>query len=395
MKKIQTKKQLLFRDAFLCLCMALLFIFAISYLVLNLSIFNPFTGAFKDFSFLDLYYSEKMASLKPSKDVVLVNVEHADRFQIQELMAHVQKQKPKVIGMDIIFKDKKDPFVDSLLQLQLNKPNVITAKAFVENSWDYDFSNTKRDIDKTGYTNLNFQSTDNVIRKFQGYKRIDDTLHTSLATTMVGLFKNGGWPSAKLQKKLEKEGTIDFIGNMDSFITFSLAECMEAEQIPAMQGKIVLLGYLGDPHGSPTDIEDKFFTPLNPVSAGKSVPDMFGSVIHANIIEMMLTDTYFYSVPKWILLMSSLILAYFGLAFFMWYNRKSPASYALIKKVTQLSLTVLLLWFSLWLYKHKINFAPELVIAFLVVSVEFIGLYVLISKKLNNKYQWKSFFFFE
>ena len=140
MKKIQTKKQLLFRDAFLCLCMALLFIFAISYLVLNLSIFNPFTGAFKDFSFLDLYYSEKMASLKPSKDVVLVNVEHADRFQIQELMAHVQKQKPKVIGMDIIFKDKKDPFVDSLLQLQLNKPNVITAKAFVENSWDYDFS---------------------------------------------------------------------------------------------------------------------------------------------------------------------------------------------------------------------------------------------------------------
>lgn len=392
---MKTKKQLLFRDAFLCLSMALIFLFAISYLVLNLSIFNPFTGAFKDFSFLDLYYSENMATLNRTNEIVLVNVEHADRFQVQELLAHIQNQKPKVIGMDIIFKGHKDPFVDSLLQIQLNKPNVIAAKAYVNNAWDYDFSNHTKKLEKTGYTNLNFSSTDNVIRKFQGYHSINDTVHASLATTMVSYYMGDSWPNAKLREKLETESTINFAGNMDSFISFSSEECIMADTIPVMKDKIVLLGYLGDPHGSATDIEDKFFTPLNSVSAGKSAPDMFGAVLHANIIQMMLTNTYFSSAPQLTIIICALLLAYFGLAFFMWYMRKSPASYALIKKITQLTLTTLLLWFSLWLYKNKVVFTPELVVGFLVISVEFIGLYVLISKKLNNKYKWKSFFFFE
>src|SRR5690606_30632945 len=173
---------------FLCLCMAMLFMYILSFLVVNLSIFDPFTKAFKDFSFLDLYYSEKMASLKPSNEIVLVNIEHADRFQIQELLSHIQDQGPKVIGLDIIFKEKKDPFSDSLLQVQLNKPNVIAAKAFVNDAWNYDFSNSDKDLKKTGYTNLNFNSSENVIREFQGYKSINDTLHASLATTIVSYY---------------------------------------------------------------------------------------------------------------------------------------------------------------------------------------------------------------
>src|SRR5690606_37833699 len=128
-------------------------------MVLNLSIFNPFTGAFKDFSFLDLYYSEKMATLKPTNNIILVNVEQADRFQIQELLVKIQDQKHKVIGMDIIFKDQKDTYVDSLLQQQLNKPNVITAKAYLDDTWDYNFFKRQNKVEKTGYTNLNFNST--------------------------------------------------------------------------------------------------------------------------------------------------------------------------------------------------------------------------------------------
>lgn len=311
---MKTKKQLLFRDAFLCLVMALFFISAISYMVLNLSIFNPFTGAFKDFSFLDLYYSEKMAPLKPTNNIILVNVEHADRFQIQELLVKIQEQKPKVIGMDIIFKEQKDSFVDSLLQEQLTKPNVITAKAYLDDTWDYNFFNRQK-VEKSGYTNLNFNSTENVIRKFQGYKSINDTLQASLATTLVSFYKGSSWPSEKIRKKLKDENTINFVGNMDSFMTLSLEECMMAEEIPGMKDKIVLLGYLGNPHGSATDIEDKFFTPLNAKSAGKSPPDMFGVVIHANIIQMMLTDTYFTAVPKWVSIICAIILAYFGLVF--------------------------------------------------------------------------------
>lgn len=394
-KKLRTRTQLLYRDAFLCLCMSLFFMFILSFLVVNLSIFDPFTKAFKDFSFLDLYHSEKMAALKPTNEIILVNIEQADRFQIQELLSHIQNQQPKAIGLDVIFKEEKDPFVDSLLQIQLTRPNVITAKAFVANSWHYDFSNRDKDIQKTGYTNLNFNSTENVIREFQGYYSINDTLHASLAATTASYYLGKSWPEKKIRKKLENESTIDFVGNMDSFINFSFDECMNMETIPAMKDKIVLLGYLGKPHGSNTDIEDKFYTPLNSVSAGKSAPDMFGVVIHANIIQMMLTDTYFTAAPNWLITICALLLAYFGLVFFLWYNLKYSASYGIVLKIAQLSLTVLLLWFSLWLYKNKVIFAPELVTVFLVISVEFIDLFELITEKLNTKYKWKSFYFYD
>src|SRR5690606_18025454 len=332
-QKLRTRSQLLYRDAFLCLCMSLVFMFALSFLVVNLSIFDPFTKAFKDFNFLDLYYSENMATLKPTNEIVLVNVEHADRFQIQELLSHIQNQNPKVIGLDIIFKQKKDPFVDSLLQIQLNRPNVIAAKAFVNDSWNYDFSNSEKNLKKTGYTNLNFNSTENVIREFQGQKSINDTVHVSLATAIVSHYYGNDWPTKKTREKLENESTINFVGNLDSFINFSVKECLTTQTIPAMNGKIVLLGYLGTPHASNTDIEDNFFTPLNSGSAGKSAPDMFGAVIQANIIQMMLTNTYFTKVPNWIITICALLLAYFGLVFFLWYNLKYPASYGIVLKI--------------------------------------------------------------
>ncbi len=63
----------------------------------------------------------------------------------------------------------------------------------------------------------------------------------------------------------------------------------------ALNGKIVLFAY-ATPF-NPMDIEDKKFTPMNEKYAGKSIPDMNGIIVHANIISMVMEDNFIKKVP--------------------------------------------------------------------------------------------------
>ena len=387
------KTHYLLRDGFLCLLLALGFLWSVSFILLNLSIFNPFTGAFKDFSFLDLYYAEKMQENSPGQDIILINVEQRDRFEIHQLMEHVQAQNPKVLGLDIIFKDTRDPFVDSLLQQSFSKENVVLSKAFITDHWQRNASIFKTNHSRIGYSNLNFDRQNNVIRTFEGKKLLLDSMHYSFSSLMAQHFLEDDWVGENLETKVSRSIPINYRGDFDSFLTLSYDDCMSQETLPFLKDKIVLLGYMGTPHGSRNDIEDKFFTPLNENTAGKSAPDMFGVLIHANIIQMLITQDFISKTPKWLMYGIAIILTYLAIVAFMFFSTRRPARYMLSKKITQLMLTVLLLWFSLWLYKKKILFQPELIIGMMVISVELIGLYKIIAKKLNTRYKWKSYFF--
>lgn len=387
------KKRLLFRDAFLCLILSVVGLSVFSLLIFNLSVFNPFLKAFKDFAFTDLYYSERFYEPTVSRDIIVVNIDQRERYELFELLNHIQKQNPKVIGLDVIFREEKDDFIDSLLAVQTGRENVVQAKAFIDGRWQYDYWLDDSELPELGYTNINFESTDNVIRSFEAVKTINGSTHYSLALAVAKKYlRDNDRLESHIQKRLSKPNYIRYIGNSESFLSLSYDEVMSSETIEVMKDKIVLLGYTGMPHFSTTDVEDKFFTPLNEISAGKSIPDMFGVLIHANIINMMLTDNYMWTVPSWLIAAVSLIFAYFSISFFIWLARNRPEINMLTKKIVQLILSVILLWLSLWLYKNKIVFKPEYFIVFVILSVEFIGLYIFISKKLNTKYQWKSYF---
>ena len=57
------------------------------------------------------------------------------------------------------------------------------------------------------------------------------------------------------------------------------------------KNSIVMMGFLGKYMGDPV-WEDKFFTPLNKKVAGRANPDMFGLVVHANVVAMILNQDY-------------------------------------------------------------------------------------------------------
>src|SRR5262249_28575032 len=125
----------------------------------------------------------------------------------------------------------------------------------------------------------------------------------------------------KFLARKKKEELINFRGNMEvmqlgydtekndetnaskyptMFATLDAEQILRGEFVPAMfEDKIVMMGYLGDYLGAPA-WEDKFFTPLNKRVAGRANPDMFGLVLHANAVCMILNEDYINEIPEWL-----------------------------------------------------------------------------------------------
>ncbi len=79
--------------------------------------------------------------------------------------------------------------------------------------------------------------------------------------------------------------------------------------------KIVLIGYVGDRIDIDTG-EDKFFTPLNSKYIGKTNRDMYGIVVHANIIATILNGNYIRVMPDWLMHLLGIFVVYLVFAMF-------------------------------------------------------------------------------
>ncbi|MCB0470224.1 MAG: hypothetical protein KDC51_06540, partial [Flavobacteriaceae bacterium] len=75
----------------------------------------------EDFSFTDLYYSKLKSEEAITPNIILVNVEHEDRFAIAQAIHIISLENPKAIGLDLLFKELKTPFTDSILKTELSQ----------------------------------------------------------------------------------------------------------------------------------------------------------------------------------------------------------------------------------------------------------------------------------
>ena len=89
-----SKNKYLIRDAFLGTIFSFLVSFLLYFVVISISIFDPFEKAFEDFNFTDIYYAKEFYDNKISKDVIIVNVKHADRVEIATALTKISDQKP-------------------------------------------------------------------------------------------------------------------------------------------------------------------------------------------------------------------------------------------------------------------------------------------------------------
>lgn len=389
---MKQKTKLLIKDSFLATLFSFILIFLLSFLFINLSFFKPLKETLKDFSFLDVYYSENFnPSNTVNNDIILINIEQRDRFEIAQLLDAVKNEQPKVIGLDIIFKEQKEPFIDSILINSLQASNIVTAflikkDSVIANNSVFNTSSA------SGFINLNFNDKTNVIREFASVKNLGDTSYTSFTSQVVRSYSASNWEEYNYDQKLSKEKVIKFYGNYDTFLTFGFDEFMQNNYKELIKDKIVLLGYLGTPTGNINDVEDKHFTPLNKATAGKSNPDMFGIVVHANIINMMIKNEFMYSVSTIWIGIITFLFTFFGIMFFIWFEERDLIYFYALKKIFLFLFTIILMWLSLWLFKKGVILKTAPIIGITLAACSFIAYYKYLFKFIQTKTKWKSYF---
>ncbi len=363
---------------------------------LNLSFFTPFNNAFKDFSYLDLYYAEKLNENQGviNQNIILVNIDRLNRKEIANLLNKLNAQEPRVIGLDVIFRGEKNPAWDSLLAHSHRIDKLVTTYAISNAGVAKSLDKITGPNQTSGYSNFSFDPVTSVVRNFKGFRKDGDSIQISFGAAVSKFILGKDWNS-DLETYLLKERPINYKGNRENFLILEHEDIKNQDTIPILKDKIILLGYLGNYQNHEFDIEDKHFTPMNYKFVGKSAPDTFGIVVHANIINMIITDDFISVVPNWLLILVTILFTYCALIYFIWLAKRQLASYILRLNVVRLTFIVFFVWVALLFFRNGILFKTAGIIAVAVFSIGLIGYYKKVAQFLQKKLKWNGYFYQE
>jgi len=325
----------------------------------NLSVFDPFKKALKDFNFSDLIYSQfnKNQHILDT-NIVLVNIGHLNRKQIADEIKIIRKYQPKVIGFDGFFSILKEKQTDNYLKDQILRDNNFILAAYFKG---YNSAYKRYDtLEKSnpffynaiiGHVNLGGNNPKtSTVRFFMPKEKFHNDTIYSLTARLVQVYNPDAFNS--LIKRKNKTEKINYIGNYSAFTCFDTYEIFDSlTDLNIIKNKIVLMGYMGENITSANDLEDIYFTPLNSEISGRSHPDMYGMVIHANIISMILSRKYINEMPLWLTILISFIISYFYIYVISTYSKKI-VHFNLIYPAILLLLNCLLIYFVFLIYKN-------------------------------------------
>jgi len=340
--------------------------------------FNYVVKSIKEFNLNDLYFSSLSNNLADT-NIVIINIEHIGRDGISELLLKVAESDPAVIGLDVFFLSEIQTPYDGILSdiLQMHKEMVVLPLEFgTENQpspiyWTFDESF------HTGQAGIltNYGNTE-VVREFSPFMEIDNQRVNSFAATVAKVFNPDAYKT--LEKRGKKTEKINYIGNTYAFRTFHYSDVLNFTESDRqlIQDKIILLGYYGGRTQSYADLDDVFFTPVGFDGNINRRPDMFGVVIHANIISMILNERYINTVPSWLIYLIAFIITFLHIIGFVYFYVKKHLYYHTFAKICLLfSSTILLLLVFILFSLYQLYFPAKYLLLPVVLSVDVLYLY--------------------
>lgn len=258
----------------------------------------------------DLFYRFSPPPQTIDTQIVIVDLGQLRREELARLLLRLKEASPKIIGIDAIFPYPYDPYQDSLWRNALCQTNAVIPVVLaatldlkhplLEAPRQSVSLPTFTDCADEAYANMVLYDTyaPKTVWEFLPYTVSRGDTHYSLALRLALALQ----PS--LRNKLSEWSDIQplrYRGNLNAFYFASGYEILyDSLPINWMRDKVVLIG-LADPLRQ--TMEDIFFTPLNPKLLPRDLPDMYGVVVHANILSMLLNEKPFVKVEEgWILL---------------------------------------------------------------------------------------------
>ncbi len=389
-------KYLYERDTIFATIWVFIFIFVLGSIPLNLGSLNPIKLGLKDFDFNDMAYS-KLGTAKKNpidKRIVIVNIGMADREVLSMMIDKAGMMKPKLMALDAYFAGPGDPYKDSLLSETFKRNKTLIVASVLE------LRGKDGDTISLGGTYINTASEyafvnffDDSISTFRYYypflKNYAKKTYKSFSSAIVQAYDSSAYK--KLEKKGNQKLMINYTRRVDRYLVLEYEDLLTRDPADSvLAGKIVLFGYINN---DPNDITDKKFTPMNERYYGKSIPDMNGVVVHANIISMVLDKNYIKNLPLWANLLIAVFVCWLHMSFFVHYYLESHIWFHLVAKIAQVVSAIFFVWLGIYLFDQywlKVDLKLSLIV--IVMAVDVIYFYEAWAIWMHKKYQYKTVF---
>lgn len=378
--------------------------------------FDPIGQALNDFELTDYAFSNLRDHPDVDQRIILVNIGNIPRGAIAEQIRIISKYEPRVIGIDGFFNCEgglRDTvncpqLLDEMGNIMLSNAiqeagNVVLVskllqsrslyRAGVEDEWDsLEYSDPIfQQYALSGYANLatdaDYQEDVKICRSFIPKVEVNGKRELAFGVKIAMLFDSAR--TGEFLKRDKEEELVNFRGNVEiqdvrlealrnkdlattrypmMFFALDVDQVFREDFHPDLiKDRIVLMGFLGDRIGDPA-WNDKFFTPLNKKVAGRANPDMFGVVIHANIISMILNGDFIDELDDWHKYVIAFVICYFNIALFFYINSKFPVWFDSLSLVIQVLQIVLLMGFTIWIFSES-DFKLDLTLTLAAIAL--------------------------
>lgn len=387
--------------------------------VTDLQVFNafdPIAQALSDFELTDYAFSNLRPDPKVDERIVVVNIGNLPRAGVAEQIRIINKYKPKVIGIDSFF-NCEGGFQDTINCPQLldTLGNLILANAIQEagnvvlvsklhqstalyKSGEIDVYDSIEFSDPLfqeyayhGYANLvtdaRYQDDVKICRSFIPRMKVGEKEELAFAVRVAMNYDSVA--TNRFLDRDNEEEIINYRGNIEiqdvklkslrekdlantqypvMFYALDVQQVFNEEFLPGMiENNIVIFGFLGEYFGDPS-WDDKFFTPLNNKVAGRANPDMFGLIVHANILAMILNGDVIDEMEEWQKFAIAFIFCYLNIVLFFYINDKFPIWFDSMSLMIQLIQIIMLMGFTIWIFSAA-NFKLDLTITLLAIAI--------------------------
>ncbi|MFT4533429.1 MAG: CHASE2 domain-containing sensor protein [Saprospiraceae bacterium] len=373
--------------------LATLFLFILHHLPIYQIFIDPFSEAIKNHDVMDVAFSKFRNHDDPTlfdPEVFIINSEITDREQLANAIDIVIKKQAAVVGVDLLFDKPNYDKADTLLRAALQHEKVIIGYTFEETQGHTSISSDRSSeffSDKTQSAFVNLGSNDGFsVRTFEPFHEIDGQKDLAFAVK-VASYLDPEIPTILKERHLKKEwinfrrkqpGKLNSIYpiNNEGLIHYAMVDISDfiAEannyKDDYFRDKIVLIGFNGD-NNSYLSMQDRYFTPLNEKYSGRSLPDMHGVIIHANIISMLLDKDYINDTSEKYLYLIAFLIFFINFMIFDKLVKKNFVFTVATARLIQVVQFIILFTISVYMITYmnrKIGFV--LIITAVVLSFE-------------------------
>ena len=375
--------------------------------------FDPIGEMFSDFEITDIVFSQLREEPTADDNIVIVNIGQLDRDGIAQQLAIINKYNPKAVGLDILLNASKTWEEDSALATVMGSTsNLIVGDKLVDlNEEGTAFTHILRpdphlaEGAEFGFVNLitdaRTQHDLKVCREFTPQQEVNGDIRYAFSVRLAMALD-----SAKTKRFLDRGKEVEVInykGNVINFVvqnsrmkyfTLDVFDVLDENFTPDLiEGKVVIMCTMGRFLGDVLTREDFYFTPMNERYVGKAEHDMFGGVIHANIISQIMDEDHIDTMTQRQAFFLSILLCLVNVFVFKMIYGAMPKWYDGITKLIILVEVFLLATLMIYLF-YDYNYKANLTLALVVIALsgDAIEVYQGVIKNLFSKKQRKAVF---